>query len=219
MSANAPLEATISGGVRTSDRGEVTCSISGTFLGPRQAGEAAFKAVASLGAPINTRVDEMDYVKLQSAADGGIHADTFGYSRYTYLTRIEPKLIDMVLDYVARAKTPRTSISIGMQGGVITKVAETATAFADRDGIYQCAVATNWAAGQDPSAGQNHVRELWAMIDPMSTGGFYVNEVYDDPEERVRKTFRGNYARLVDIKTKVDPTNFFHLNPNIKPKA
>ena len=60
---------------------------------------------------------------------------------------------------------------------------------------------------------------LWSMIDPMSTGGFYINEIYDDPEERIRKSFRGNYARLVDIKTKVDPANFFHLNPNIKPKT
>ncbi|MBM3512574.1 MAG: hypothetical protein FJX59_02540 [Alphaproteobacteria bacterium] len=57
------------------------------------------------------------------------------------------------------------------------------------------------------------------MIEPMSTGGFYINEVFDDPEERVREAFRGNLARLVDIKTKVDPTNFFHLNPNIKPKT
>ncbi|MBM3512578.1 MAG: FAD-binding oxidoreductase [Alphaproteobacteria bacterium] len=219
LSASAPLELTANGGLRTSDRGEHTCSISGTFLGAKQAGEAAFKAVAALGAPIATRIDQMDYVTLQSAADGGIHSDSFGYSRYTYLRQLDPNLVDMVLDYVTRAKTPRTSISIGMQGGVIAKVAETATAFADRDGIYQCAVATSWEAGQDPTAGQNHVRELWAMIDPMSTGGFYVNEVFDDPEDRVRKAYRGNFARLVDIKTKVDPTNFFHLNPNIRPRT
>ncbi len=219
MSAWAPLEMTVGGSLRTSDRGETTCTVSGTFLGTKQAGEAAFGAVASLGAPIATRVEQMDYVTLQSSADGGPHSDRFGYSRYAYLRQLDPKAVDTALDYVMRANTPRTSISFGLQGGTIAKVKEPDTAFADRDGIYQCAVATNWGAGEDPTAGKKHVRALWAMIDPMGTGGFYINELYDDPEDRIRKSFRANYARLVDIKTKVDPTNFFHLNPNIKPKA
>ena len=219
LSAHAPLELSMSGGLRTSDRGETTCSISGTFLGPKAAAEAACKAVASLGAPINTRIEEMDYVKLQAAADGSMYSSYFGYSRYSYLRQLDPKLIDLVLDYVLRANTPRTSVSFGAQGGAIAKVKQTATAFAERDGIYQCAIATNWKPGEDPAAGQSHVRELWAMIDPLTTGGFYINELYDDSEERIRKSFHGNYARLVDIKTKVDPTNFFHLNPNIKPKT
>mgnify|MGYP006274679275 CR=1 FL=1 len=219
MSANAPVELTLSGSLRTSDRGETGCSISGTYLGTRAAAETACRAIASLGAPTNTRIEEMDYVKLQASADGSLYSSYLGYSRYSYLRQLDPKLIDMVLEYVLRANTPRTSVSFGAQGGAIAKVKEAATAFADRDGIYQCAVATNWKPGEDPSAGQKHVRELWAMIDPMGTGGFYVNELYDDPEERVRKSFRGNYARLVDIKTRVDPTNFFHLNPNIRPRS
>jgi hypothetical protein len=218
MSAKAPPELTMNASLRTSDRGETTCSISGTFLGTKQAGETAFAALASLGVPTGNRIDEMDYVKLQSIADGSLHSERFGFGKYSYFRQLDPKLVDTVLDYVTRAKTPRTSFSLGMQGGAIAQVKEDATAFADRDGIYQCSVATNWAAGEDPAAGQRHVRELWAMIDPMGTGGFYINELYDETEERIRKTFRGNYARLVDIKTKVDPTNFFHLNPNIKPK-
>ena len=28
----------------------------------------------------------------------------------------------------------------------------------------------------------------------------------------------GNYERLVDVKTKTDPENFFRLNQNIRPK-
>jgi FAD/FMN-containing dehydrogenase len=219
MSAKAPLELTLSGGLRTSDRGETACSLSGTFLGTKQAGEAAFAAVASLGAPINTRIDEMEYVKLQSIADGNVHSDRFGYGKYAFFRQLDPKFVDMVLDYVTRANTPRTAISFGTQGGMIAKVKENATAYANRDGIYQCGISTNWKAGEDATAGHKHVREVLAMIEPASTGGFYINELYDDTEERIRKSFRGNYARLVDIKTKVDPTNFFHLNPNIKPKT
>jgi FAD/FMN-containing dehydrogenase len=40
----------------------------------------------------------------------------------------------------------------------------------------------------------------------------------DEGEERVKKTYGDNYQRLVDIKTKYDPNNFFRVNQNIKPQ-
>jgi len=33
----------------------------------------------------------------------------------------------------------------------------------------------------------------------------------------VKKTYAGNYDRLVAIKKKYDPDNFFRVNQNIKP--
>ena len=38
-----------------------------------------------------------------------------------------------------------------------------------------------------------------------------------DDQARIRANYRQNYDRLVQIKTKYDPTNLFHLNQNIKP--
>jgi FAD/FMN-containing dehydrogenase len=52
------------------------------------------------------------------------------------------------------------------------------------------------------------------------TQGFYVNTMAaDDPHQRVRATYGGNYARLVTLKRKYDPTNLFHRNANIDPGA
>jgi len=39
----------------------------------------------------------------------------------------------------------------------------------------------------------------------------------DEGEERVKKTYGGNYERLAKIKEKYDPKNFFRVNQNIKP--
>lgn len=33
----------------------------------------------------------------------------------------------------------------------------------------------------------------------------------------VRDAYGANYERLVALKNKYDPTNFFHINQNIKP--
>ena len=53
-----------------------------------------------------------------------------------------------------------------------------------------------------------------------STGGVYVNFLGDEGDERIRSAYSdpGKYERLVDIKTKYDPTNLFKLNQNIAPR-
>ncbi len=39
----------------------------------------------------------------------------------------------------------------------------------------------------------------------------------DEGESRIRASYGDNYERLVQVKNKYDPTNFFHVNQNIKP--
>jgi hypothetical protein len=38
-------------------------------------------------------------------------------------------------------------------------------------------------------------------------------------EDRIRATYQGNFDRLVQIKAKYDPGNFFRVNQNIRPEA
>ena len=53
----------------------------------------------------------------------------------------------------------------------------------------------------------------------MSAGGFYVNSAVDPTEDDIRRIYAENLPRLVDVKSKYDPTNFFRLNANIKPTS
>ena len=48
-------------------------------------------------------------------------------------------------------------------------------------------------------------------------GGAYVNFMMEEGEDRIKATYGDNYDRLVAIKKKYDPTNFFRVNQNIKP--
>ena len=60
-------------------------------------------------------------------------------------------------------------------------------------------------------------------MQPFSTGGVYVNylgQEVDEGAERVQATYGPvKYERLVALKNKYDPTNFFRLNQNIKPRV
>jgi hypothetical protein len=52
-----------------------------------------------------------------------------------------------------------------------------------------------------------------------SNTGVYVNFLGDEGEARVRQAYPGQtWDRLVEIKTKYDPTNLFRLNQNIPPQ-
>ena len=218
MCEKAPRELTLGASLQTSDEGETSAAISGTFLGPLAAAEAATAAVKTLGTPSSTRSGEMPYTTLQSIGDGPLFSDTYSYGKSGFFNKVDPKLIDTLVDFVVRNSVPGTGARFSQQGGAIAAVPETATAFAQRDGIYQASIGFDWQQGMDSARGIEHVRGLWRLLEPMSTHGFYINSLYDDSEERVRQSFRGNLERLVRIKTQVDPTNFFRLNANIRPK-
>ena len=53
---------------------------------------------------------------------------------------------------------------------------------------------------------------------PHSTGGAYVNFLGDEGHERVRAADGARkYQRLLQLKRRYDPDNFFRLNQNINP--
>ncbi len=61
--------------------------------------------------------------------------------------------------------------------------------------------------------------DYWKALHPHSAGGAYVSFMMDGGLERVQATYRGNYQRLAEIERRYDPTNFFHVNQNIRPAS
>jgi FAD/FMN-containing dehydrogenase len=60
-------------------------------------------------------------------------------------------------------------------------------------------------------------KDYWEAVHPYSMGGAYVNFMMEEGVDRIKATYRNNYERLVAVKRKYDPANFFHVNQNIKP--
>ena len=79
-------------------------------------------------------------------------------------------------------------------------------------------------AGIDPDPANADELIRWARgysdaLRPHTAGAAYVNFMMEEGQERVRSTYGANYARLVQIKTRYDPDNFFRVNQNIVPES
>ncbi|MGZ6174595.1 MAG: BBE domain-containing protein, partial [Candidatus Binataceae bacterium] len=61
------------------------------------------------------------------------------------------------------------------------------------------------------------VNQFWERAGAFANGRVYVNYLEDEGAERVRAAYGPNYDRLVALKNKYDPTNFFRINQNIRP--
>ena len=101
--------------------------------------------------------------------------------------------------------------------GAAADPGKTDTPWAYRDAKWAEVI---FAVDPDPAKAELIKRwtvDYWEATHPFSAGGAYVNFMMDEGQERVRATYRDNYARLAAVKKTYDPDNFFHVNQNIQP--
>jgi hypothetical protein len=103
-------------------------------------------------------------------------------------------------------------------GGAGGRVPDNATAFAHRYAIANFMTVVAWPVGDKDSAPHiEAARTYWKGIEPF-TRGFYVNDMAREVTAKaINENYRGNYPRLVALKSKYDPTNLFRLNANVTP--
>ena len=75
-----------------------------------------------------------------------------------------------------------------------------------------------WPDTADNEKNTKWVRDYYAATSPFAMEAGYVNFMSGDDSGRIEANYGDNYGRLVDIKSKYDPDNVFHLNQNIKPR-
>lgn len=89
------------------------------------------------------------------------------------------------------------------------------TAYFNRDALYDCFPISIWDDAKEDGRNIEWARATWNAMARFSTGGVYVNNLGDEGEDRVRAAYGGNFARLLALKAKYDPTNLFRANQNI----
>jgi FAD/FMN-containing dehydrogenase len=60
------------------------------------------------------------------------------------------------------------------------------------------------------------VNHSFTALEPFSAKATYINYLSVDDPAAVQASYGAHYARLARIKSRYDPSNFFHRNRNIR---
>jgi FAD/FMN-containing dehydrogenase len=97
-------------------------------------------------------------------------------------------------------------------GGAVNRVAPGATAFVHRNALFDAQYTTGWTTGA-AAAGidRQHawLRNYWSSMRPYASGQAYQNYVDPDLTNWRQAYYGANYARLVAVKEKYDPSRLF----------
>jgi hypothetical protein len=197
---------------------KVLCGIIWCYSGPPESAEAAFKSIRAFREPIVEAVGPMPYTAMQSLFDSLVPPGLQWYWKGHFVDRLTEEAIDRHLEFGSQVPTSLSTMHLYPIDGAAARVGREETAFSYRDARFSMVV-----CGIDPEPANAELitkwtRDYWAALEPYSLGGAYVNFMMDEGAERVRAAYRGNFARLVEIKTKYDPDNFFSRNQNIQPR-
>ena len=82
-------------------------------------------------------------------------------------------------------------------------------------------VESNWVDPEDDDTNLNWSRSFINAMQHFSDGSRYFNFAgfQEEGDAAMHATFGAKYERMVALKNKYDPTNFFSKNQNIKPSA
>jgi hypothetical protein len=147
-----------------------------------------------------------------------IPRDIKAYSRCAYFERpLEVKDYQNILNYYQRtAPNKYTIVAFECYGGVINKVAPDAMAFIHRNVMYDCfADAFFDAETNDQEKNKLWLEGFFNFLREYTNGHSYQNY-----PNRLQEDFRwaywgDQYEKLVNIKAKYDPTNFFYYQQSI----
>ena len=199
--------------------GDLFCALISCWTGPHDEAQAVMTPLDEVAEVKAQHVGPMPFPALNSAFDGLVPKGMQHYWKADFVTELTD---DAIADHVEHGKkTPHVSSTMHLYpiNGAVHRVGPSDTAFGHRDKQFAAVVAGMWPDPADNEANTKWVRDYYAAIHPHSgSEGGYINFMAEDDDHRVEANYGANYDRLVEVKTKYDPDNLFHVNQNIPPR-
>jgi hypothetical protein len=198
--------------------GRKVCALICCYSGPTDKAEEAMKPIRrELPPPILDWTGPMPFPALQSMFDPLLPKGLQWYWKGDFVKDLPDEAIDIHLGYAAKAPSELSLTHLYPIDGAVHRVGPNETAWNCRDATWSMVIAAIDPNPDKAPALTRWAKEYWEAIDPYTLGGAYVNFMMEEGEDRIKTSYGKNYERLVAIKNKYDPDNFFRVNQNIKP--
>jgi FAD/FMN-containing dehydrogenase len=188
------------------------------YTGKPEEGEAAIKPLLDLQ-PVMNMTQPMPYVELQKLIEGGNQPGFQNYWKADMYPELPDDAVEKLASMTMEPISTMTGIILQPTSGAVHRVPDDSTAIGWRSAKWALHILGTW---EDPAEDDRQiawVRDVASAMAPWAQKGTYLNYLMDEGGQRVEESFGPQYERIVALKNKYDPTNFFRLNQNIKPRV
>jgi FAD/FMN-containing dehydrogenase len=197
--------------------GMPAAAIAACYSGDLAEGERLIAPLRSFGKPLMDAIQPMPFPVMQTVFDAAVPEGHQNYWKSAFLRELSDEAIDAIVGHANQATSPLTAVLVEQYGGAASRVGVQETAFAQRPMQYDLGILTQWT---DPAESARHIkwtRDFWDAMSVYGSGTYLLNFLGEESDATIRAAFGPNYDRLVEVKTKYDPTNFFRVNQNVQP--
>ena len=189
----------------------------------RDEGTAVIDRLRAACPPDVAIVDPTRWLAFQSAFDTAMPKGVRAYWRNASFERFDRPTIDSLVDHCGAQTWVGTAADLHHMGGAFGRVPEDATAFPNRSARFWLNIYGFWPDPSDDAARIAWVKGLSDAMRPHAVAGQYINFLGHEDADAHRKALTAygpaKFDRLVAVKRRYDPANFFRINHNIPPTA
>jgi FAD/FMN-containing dehydrogenase len=185
--------------------------------GSIEAGEAIVAPLRNFGRPLADIVTRRPYAQMQTLLDATQPKGRRYYWKSHYLAGIESKAVDVLVEHAAQLVSPHSAIVLFHLQGALGELAPDHSPAGNRDAAFVLNITSAWERAADDAVNLRWARDCFEATQSYSTGGTYLNFLTEEEgPARVEAAYgKKNLARLVTLKKKYDPDNFFRHTKNI----
>jgi FAD/FMN-containing dehydrogenase len=214
-----PDELVIQSGAFTNPDGAKVFAVAACYSGKSLAeGEKVLQPLRRFGSPVADVLSAMSYLNLQGMFEPFFPPGRFTYTKSNFLREFSDDAIEVMSEFAGKSPSPHTFAPfIEHWHGAASRVGVSDTAFPHRKHPWNAFAWSMWADASETEKNIQWTRDCWRALQPFLLPGSYVNYVADEGDAFAQAAYGPNYERLVSLKNKYDPANFFRMNHNVKP--
>jgi len=185
------------------------------YVGDPAEGERVIAPFRAIATPYADMIKPMRYPEIYPPEDNSYHP--LGAARTMFVDSIDRSVAKLIFERLQSSTAMMKVAQLRVLGGAMARIPSDATAFAHRKSRIMVNLAAMYQQPEEKAKHEAWVGDFAAALEQNDRGA-YVNFLGDEGPDRIRAAYPGaTWDRLVEIKTRYDPNNLFHLNQNIPP--
>jgi FAD/FMN-containing dehydrogenase len=219
VTSSASDELTLDAGLLHAPDGSPVSAIAGCHCGSLPEGEAETLRIKQFGTPMMDTIGPTSYEDTNTNMfDPSFPRGARNYWKATFLMDLSDAAIDAIGARFAACPSAMSMLVLEHFHGAATRVRVDDTAFPHREESYNLLIVSQWLDPKDDDKNIEWCRATYDAVRPFMAHGSYSNyQTEQDAEGGLERAYGRNHERLVALKNKLDPTNLFHLNTNVRP--